>query len=144
MIQRLQPELFASFQEIYSAIFPEKNITLTTIETIYDKEPAQVWLFADENDKKMTGFLYFWEILDEYQIIDIGVLPVFRQRGIGKKILQTLVEKAREKNQKIFLEVRKSNLAAKALYQACGFQKNGERKSYYEDGEDAEVYVFRR
>ncbi|MEM4658042.1 MAG: GNAT family N-acetyltransferase, partial [Candidatus Methanosuratincola sp.] len=40
---------------------------------------------------------------------------------------------------KIVLEVRKSNIEAKRLYQKFGFAKKKEIKGYYKDGEDAEV-----
>ena len=124
----------ADFLVVYQRIFPEKNITAQSIADIKN-EPATVFVVGSP----IRGFLYFWTLLDEIQIIDLGVLPEFRRQGIAQKLLEHLKSQITT-DQQIFLEVRASNTAAMRLYEENGFQKISERKKYYADGEDAWVY----
>ncbi len=65
----------------------------------------------------------------------IGVLPEFRQRGIGRALL-----KACEQNlptRRIRLSVRESNLAAIQMYQTAGYYTIDRWEHYYNDGGDA-------
>jgi ribosomal protein S18 acetylase RimI-like enzyme len=54
---------------------------------------------------------------------DIIILQKFRGRGVGKKLLEKIIEIAKERNCcKITLEVREDNLPAKKLYADLGFR----------------------
>ena len=71
-------------------------------------------------------------------ITNIAVLPEMRQRGVGKALLEKLIEYAVNKKLVFLtLEVRVSNKAAISLYEKCGFKEIGRRKNYYEGREDA-------
>ena len=67
-----------------------------------------------------------------------------RRRGIGSQLLKELIAIARERKlQTIFLEVRESNVAARALYCKFGFEESGRRKNYYANPtEDAVLYTL--
>ena len=78
-------------------------------------------------------------VLDEGQITNIAVHPDHRKKGIGKAILEELINESRKCDiRELSLEVRQSNLPAKALYQSHGFEIAGIRKGFYrhptEDG----------
>lgn len=79
----------------------------------------------------------------EGHILNLCVHPHFQGLGLGRLLLETLIEHARgEAVQRLFLEVRASNRAALALYRRAGFVEVGLRKAYYpaDDGrEDAVV-----
>ena len=61
-----------------------------------------------------------------------------RRRGWGKRLLTLAINEAyRKGHDRVFLEVRINNAAAKALYQVMGFQEVGRRKGFYSNGEDA-------
>ena len=69
---------------------------------------------------------------DEMEILTIGVLPAFRQQGVGFQFLQGLFNYAMENQVKqIFLEVSADNKPAQRLYQKAGFTQTGMRKNYY-------------
>lgn len=69
---------------------------------------------------------------DYAEIYNIAVKNKYRNRGIGKKIMESLTTICREnKITEIFLEVRKSNKTARNFYARRGFEEIGERKSYY-------------
>ena len=95
-----------------------------------------------EDKGKKVGFITFDKSIDEADIEDVFVFPEFRKKGYAKalvtKVLETLKE---EKFIKVFLEVRESNLPARKVYENCGFIKISERKKYYNDGENAIVYI---
>jgi [ribosomal protein S18]-alanine N-acetyltransferase len=78
------------------------------------------------------------------ELENIVVAAGRQRRGIGKMLLQALIAAAgADKAKSIFLEVRESNTAARALYKNCGFSITGRRKSYYKDpSEDALQYTL--
>jgi ribosomal protein S18 acetylase RimI-like enzyme len=66
----------------------------------------------------------------------MGVLPVYRRQGIGRKLLSAVLEKAREIGiERVELVVFSSNKVAIALYEEFGFHKEGvKQKSWKLDG----------
>jgi ribosomal-protein-alanine N-acetyltransferase len=67
----------------------------------------------------------------EAHIMNICVDPDIQKQGVGAKLLENMIERARKKAEKIFLEVRPSNEAAVSLYKRRGFNEIGVRKGYY-------------
>ena len=83
---------------------------------------------------------------DEAHILNLCVRPTFRVRGLGRRMLEHLMELAASAGmQDIFLEVRPTNTAAIRLYQALAFEQVGMRRGYYQavDGREDAV-VLRR
>ncbi|MEW6723873.1 MAG: ribosomal protein S18-alanine N-acetyltransferase [Bacillota bacterium] len=80
-----------------------------------------------------------WLILDESHVTNVAVHPEYRGRGYGEAMMRRLMEVARENGvERMTLEVRPSNLIARALYEKLGFVCRGRRSNYYSDtGEDA-------
>ena len=80
----------------------------------------------------------------EAHILNVCIRGDLRGRGVGRKLLDYLIERARLAGmQDIFLEVRPSNPTAIHLYESIGFTRVGVRKGYYqavEGREDAFVY----
>lgn len=80
----------------------------------------------------------------EAHILNVCIRGDLRSRGVGRKLLDYLIERARLAGmQDVFLEVRPSNPIAIRLYESLGFVRVGVRKGYYQavDGrEDAYVY----
>lgn len=74
---------------------------------------------------------------------NIVVCQAARRKGLGLRLLDTLLTNAKETNSApMFLEVRESNTAARGLYQKAGFRETGRRKSYYTNPtEDAILYA---
>ncbi len=90
---------------------------------------------------RIVGFVTYSVNQDFAEIDDIFVVKEYRQKSIASNLLQDLIEKLKDKTQKIFLEVRTSNVSAIKLYKKFGFIKVGDRKNYYNDGENALVLV---
>lgn len=77
----------------------------------------------------------------EYEVHTIGVDPAFQGRGIGRRLLDDLLDYA--DGGVVFLEVRTDNEAAIALYRGVGFEQIGLRKRYYHVS-GADAYTMRR
>lgn len=96
-----------------------------------------------EGKPLVAAYIIFWVVHYEAHILDVAVAPEFRRTGIGTWLLQTVLELMRDNMvYEVFLEVRKSNTAARDLYGKLGFREAFERKNYYGD-EDAIVMTLR-
>jgi [ribosomal protein S18]-alanine N-acetyltransferase len=95
-------------------------------------------------DATPSGFLIARHLAPEWELENIIVAPSARRMGIGERLLNSLLNAARETHStSMFLEVRESNLGARALYEKLGFRETGLRKSYYTNPlEDAILYSF--
>lgn len=90
------------------------------------------FMIACDEENNIIGYIGIWTLLDECQINKIAVMPEKRKIGIGKTILNHVIELTRDMGVKSwYLEVRESNTAAQALYRSAGFSSVGTRKNYY-------------
>lgn len=90
-------------------------------------------------EQEVVAFVDTWLVLDELEVHDIAVAPEHRRRGLGKLLLEHVLENCRLRGvRRVLLEVRESNIAAQRLYRSLGFEVIGRRRRYYQnDGEDA-------
>ncbi|MGE2729918.1 ribosomal protein S18-alanine N-acetyltransferase [Mycolicibacterium vaccae] len=77
----------------------------------------------------------------EYEVHTIGVDPAYQGKGIGRQLLDRLLDYA--DGATVFLEVRTDNEAAIALYESVGFTRVGLRKRYYRVS-GADAYTMKR
>jgi [ribosomal protein S18]-alanine N-acetyltransferase len=100
------------------------------------------YLVAEENGE-IVGYAGAWIIFEEGHVTNVAVEASRRGQGIGKALMAALMQYAANLGVKyLTLEVRKSNLAARKLYERFGFIQLSVRKRYYEDnGEDALLLV---
>ncbi|MGI9103575.1 MAG: ribosomal protein S18-alanine N-acetyltransferase [Terriglobales bacterium] len=109
-------------------------------EALLRPEPRRVVLVLEEGG--IQGFVVARPIGAEWELENIAVAEAARRRGLGGALLASLAEVVRKQaGGSIYLEVRESNAAARALYQKWGFIETGRRRDYYrEPAEDAVVY----
>ncbi len=87
---------------------------------------------ARDAQRRPVGFCSFWRVLDELHINNLAVLPELRRGRIGSTLLQFVLNKGIELGAKrATLEVRRSNEAARLLYERFGFTVAGVRAAYY-------------
>jgi ribosomal-protein-alanine acetyltransferase len=88
----------------------------------------------------LLGYVLAARAAGELEIRSLAVEAAQRRRGLARCLLAALLaEERRTGAREVFLEVRHSNSAALALYEAAGFARCGERPGYYADGETAIV-----
>ena len=96
-----------------------------------------------EHGNDVVGYSILSVAAREAHILNLCVDPGFRGLGYGTRLLDELVDRARQLNvNAIFLEVRPSNSAALSLYRKRGFKKIAKRPAYYQAAggrEDADV-----
>jgi len=91
------------------------------------------YCFLARNDRReAVGFCSFWRVLDELHINNLAVMPDLRRMGIGAMLLTFVLKKGVELGaRRATLEVRRSNDAARMLYERFGFAVAGVRPGYY-------------
>ena len=95
--------------------------------------------YVYEYEGRIVGFYIASHVLDEVEIFTIAVDSAYRKMGIGKAMLDHLIDISKKRNDKeIYLEVSTKNIAAINLYRKFDFKIIGIRKNYYQKlGEDA-------
>jgi len=74
----------------------------------------------------------FSQVFDEGSIHNIAVAHADHRKGLGRLLLEAAVaEMVRSDARRCLLEVRRSNKAARRLYEDNGFALDGVRKNYY-------------
>ncbi|MEI7611843.1 MAG: ribosomal protein S18-alanine N-acetyltransferase [Betaproteobacteria bacterium] len=83
-------------------------------------------------DGELIGYFVLMIAVDEAHLLTISVSDKWQKQGFGARLLQQVMQVARDSGAKILLlEVRPSNASALALYRHFGFQQIGVRKAYY-------------
>ncbi len=92
----------------------------------------QVRLRVAVREGDVAGYSIAWILDDECELANLAVAPSSRRAGAGGALLDDLIaEVERRGGGTIWLEVRASNAAARALYESRGFSEMGRRKGYY-------------
>jgi len=83
------------------------------------------------------GFALSRRVLDEEELLLLAVDPAKRGHGVGARLLQRVLQGARERGvRRLFLEMRDGN-GAETLYRRYGFSPVGRRRHYYRRGSGA-------
>lgn len=97
-----------------------------------------------QDEEEILGYCGIVMVQDEGDIMNVAVAEKARNRGIGGMLMLALTQKTKENGiNKIFLEVRESNLPAIHLYEKMGFAANGRRKNYYEAPREDAILMMR-
>ena len=79
-----------------------------------------------------VGYAVLMSGAGEAHLLNLSIAGAWQRRGLGRDLLNHVIALARDlKVRKIFLEVRVSNAAARALYAQSRFREIGVRRSYY-------------
>lgn len=93
-----------------------------------------VFFVAEDETGRLIGYTGMHVVLGECYMDNLAVDPSFRHKGVGRALLQALIDWAYE-HEGVFLtlEVRPSNEIARHLYTAMGLREVGRRPRYYTD-----------
>ena len=111
-------------------------------EVFATREPPRVALVIERDG--IQGFLVARAVDKEWEIENMAVSGPARRHGLGTRLLGEFLDRARLGGaEMVFLEVRESNHAARALYEKWAFIQSGRRKGYYcGPEEDAITYCI--
>jgi ribosomal-protein-alanine N-acetyltransferase len=109
----------------------------------FEQEFSRIVVVRHEDTHRVLAFIIFWVVHDEIHVLNVSTHPDWRRRGLAHRLMDQAIRTGTDRNARLVtLEVRRSNLAAQALYASMGFQQVGVRPRYYENGEDALVMVL--
>ena len=108
-------------------------------------EKAWNLFLAAEEEGRLAAYGAVSVIAGEGEIQRIAVLPSFRRRGVGRKLLEAMVNAARQKGAgAMTLEVRESNAPAIKLYISEGFKTEARRAGYYRNPQEDALIMWKR
>ncbi len=87
---------------------------------------------TDHPGAPVLGYFVAMSAGDDEELLTITVAPEAEGQGYGRLLLESLLAEASARGaERLFLEVRQSNVRAMRLYESAGFTIAGMRKNYY-------------
>jgi len=132
-----QIDLLSSADEIDAILaIEQESFTNPWTREMYQAELANesvsVCFLARDGSGTIVGFCSVWRVLDELHINNLAVMPRFRRAGVATALLTRALEHGATSGAlRATLEVRRSNEAARLLYERFGFTVAGIRRGYY-------------
>lgn len=100
-------------------------------ESLFRDNLARYQAIGIKLDDQWIGFALISMVVGEAELLDYVVDPKLQGQGIGGAFLEWIIEQLTPVAERFYLEVRASNAAAIALYEAAGFAEMGVRHNYY-------------
>ena len=119
---------FEKIKEILQTDFDE-FWTPSILKSELESDLSKYIVAKQEN--QIVGFAGVIILPDDVEITNIVTKKSERKKGIGKLLLDKLIQMAFELEKDISLEVNEKNEAAINLYKKAGFKEVGIRKKYY-------------
>lgn len=114
-------------------------------ESLENPNVTYVVACPKDNTQQILGYCGAYLIGDEADINQVAVAQEHRGNGVGKEMLGKLLHTLEEKGiLAVTLEVRKSNVAAIALYENLGFVTEGVRKNFYDKPTEDALIMWKR
>lgn len=105
---------------------------------------SRLYVLRDEAGRALA-FCACWHLVDELHINSVAVAPERRREGLGVELMRGVLASAREEGAKrATLEVRRSNEAARALYERLGFRVEAIRPDYYTNPREDALILWLR
>ena len=136
----VRPALHADLEAIYNL---KKSSVRPYVEKIWGWDEAyqyndfavdfqQIEQFAViESDNAFIGFVQIFPHDSILELIEIHLLPQYREQGIGSKIIGSIVKRAKNRSMDVSIGCFKDNTRAKALYERLGFVLTEETDTHY-------------
>ncbi|MEG2310658.1 MAG: ribosomal protein S18-alanine N-acetyltransferase [Clostridia bacterium] len=122
----------------------DSKLSTPLLNNIYNEILNPIYTFYIARYKSIiVGYIVITTVIDTMDIVNITVKKEYQNNGIGTKLINFIINIAKEKQViKILLEVRKNNNIAQKLYEKCNFKIIGIRNKYYSTPpDDALIYI---
>jgi len=142
IVRELKVEDSAAVAEMEQQIFSDSWSEKSVLETVQQKQSV---CFAAEKAGHILGYLLVYHAADEAEIARIAVQKEARRQGAAGKLMQALEHYCEEhKMEKLLLDVRESNEAARSFYTKNGFVEDGIRQGFYTNPSEDAVLMSRQ
>ena len=142
IVRELKVEDSAAVAEMEQQIFSDSWSEKSVLETVQQKQSV---CFAAEKAGHLLGYLLAYHAADEAEIARIAVQKEARRQGAAGKLMQALEHYGEEhKMEKLLLDVRESNEAARSFYTKNGFVEDGIRQGFYVNPSEDAVLMSRQ
>ena len=136
MIELMKIEDLDQVMEIENSCFADPWPRKHFMDEIKNTELCK--LFVEKENDEIISVGSMWLMFENCDIVNLAVKPSFQKMGYGQKMLDHLINEAKENGcEFVHLEVRYNNEPAINLYRKNGFTNVRTRKSYYSNGDDA-------
>ncbi len=136
-LRRSTPADLAAIQTLDDRCFHEAWSEKQWHSMLTNPRRFRCWL--QEEGGQLQGFILFAVVLDEAELLRIGVEPAHQGEGRAGSMLSAVQGTLESDGICSFhLEVRESNHVAQRLYKRCGWEQSGRRRNYYTDDEGSE------
>lgn len=124
-------------------IFGSDAWRASTIRGLITRPDAE-YTVAVLDSGEIVGFsLFLLEAETCFHIGNLGVVEEQRKRGLGRLLMERMLERSRQLGaSRVYLEVASHNHAARAFYTKLGFIESGLSPAYYQDGSDAVIMDY--
>jgi ribosomal protein S18 acetylase RimI-like enzyme len=117
--------LLAAFRDHLGYDQPSDASLLTSVERIIGRDDAEYLLAGERDPVGVAQVRYRWSVwwdAEDCWLEDLYVRPEARREGVGRTLVEVVVDRARERGcRRVELDVSSENPAAMALYQSLGF-----------------------
>jgi ribosomal-protein-alanine N-acetyltransferase len=136
-IEKFDPSSLNEILEIEKNSFEKKEVFPKEYFLELSKKWPEGFLVAKLGGE-IVGYAIGERGKDSGLIVSVAVKKEWRKRGIGRRLIEKLLENFKKEGMKIvFLHVREENREAINFYQALGFKIRELVENYYSNGENA-------
>ena len=128
--------------DFYKILKIEQNLFINSmtqkeLNKLSNQSSFRIWKIETD---RIIGFMTFYQVMDEVEIIKIGIIKPYQRSSYGSFFIKQL---KRLNIKKIFLEVSSDNLEAINFYFKNGFNIIGLRKGYYKSKNGVNIDALR-
>ena len=109
------------------------------LQSLQNQPHCRAWYLL--KDKQPVAAIWYQCVAERAEVIDLRVLTSERRQGLGRKLLWASLTALGDVGA-VELEVRSSNVAARALYESLGFSETGLRPNYYATADGREDAIL--
>jgi len=97
-----------------------------------------------EHDERIVGFMVYRLHKARVHLINFAVKVSFHGKGVGRSMIEELIERSRNNRHAIVVHVRETNVDAQLFFKRMGFRAISIIRNYYDDIDDAYVMEWGR
>ena len=118
----------AAFEQLQQLYESSEGPSYGFLRGLLDQPHCRAWCLV--KDKQPVAAIWYQCAAERAEMVDLRVMASERRRGLGRQLLWASLTALGDVGS-VELEVRSSNVAARALYESLGFSETGSRSNYY-------------